>query len=284
MRCSHKLCLSCCQMGQQMHHLTCKFKANLYAESSLGTPSVTSPVITSSLPFPPPSGLIPGSSVSKQLQIPQPSGSSSHKQIQSAQANWTVTSTLKPSQLFEYHQHLQAVELLANNCKAAKSVAVRTIWIQLQTKAGSSTMIHAEAPHWPLFLPQESQIVHARFRKASSNTGDWESEIHVWNMEQFQWISLAPTCTLTYPLIPRKLLVRLEQVSGNDCTGLQDAILKMTTEGPYEPLTTPALCILANLPSSGLTNGHTVQDNHKTPESFPLPSPAKADSKNCDIE
>ncbi|POW11030.1 hypothetical protein PSHT_08594 [Puccinia striiformis] len=235
-----------------MHHLTCKFKAHRYAPSSLGTSSVTSPVITSSLPFSPSSALIPGYSVSEQLQIPQPSGSSSHKPIQSAQANRTVTSTLTPSQLFEYHQNLQAVELLANSRKAAKSVAVRTILIELWTKvfvsfgnlnsyrfideltvaqAGSSTMIHAEAPHWPLFSLQESQIVLDRCRKASSDTGDWESEIHVWNMDQFRWISLAPTCTLTYPLIPRKLLVRLERVSDDDCTGLQDAILKMTTEG-----------------------------------------------------
>ncbi|KAI9610346.1 hypothetical protein H4Q26_006485 [Puccinia striiformis f. sp. tritici PST-130] len=184
----------------------------------------------------------------------------------------------------QYHQNLQAVELLANSRKAAKSVAVRTILIELWTKAGSSTMIHAEAPHWPLFSLQESQIVLDRCRKASSDTGDWESEIHVWNMDQFRWISLAPTCTLTYPLIPRKLLVRLERVSDDDCTGLQDAILKMTTEGPYEPLTTPARCILANLPSSGLTNTHTVQDKHKTPESFPLPSPSKVNSKNSDIE
>ncbi|KAI7939960.1 hypothetical protein MJO28_013612 [Puccinia striiformis f. sp. tritici] len=249
--------------------------------------------------------LCPGYSVSEQLQIPQPSGSSSYKPIQSAQANRTVTSTLTPSQLFEYHQNLQAVELLANSRKAAKSVAVRTILIELWTKvfvsfgnlnsyrfideltvaqAGSSTMIHAEAPHWPLFSLQESQIVLDRCRKASSDTGDWESEIHVWNMDQFRWISLAPTCTLTYPLIPRKLLVRLERVSDDDCTGLQDAILKMTTEGPYEPLTTPARCILANLPSSGLTNTHTVQDKHKTPESFPLPSPSKVNSKNSDIE
>ncbi|KAI9627239.1 hypothetical protein H4Q26_017471 [Puccinia striiformis f. sp. tritici PST-130] len=284
MKCSHKLCISCCQMGQRMHHLTCKFKAHRYTPSSLETSSVTSPVITSSLPFSPSSALIPGYSVSEQLQIPQPSGSSSHKPIQSAQANRTVTSTLTPSQLFEYHQNLQAVELLANSRKAAKSVAVRTILIELWTKAGSSTMIHAEAPHWPLFSLQESQIVLDRCRKASSDTGDWESEIHVWNMDQFRWISLAPTCTLTYPLIPRKLLVRLERVSDNDCTGLQDAILKMTTEGPYEPLTTPARCILANLPSSGLTNTHTVQDKHKTPESFPLPSPSKVNSKNSDIE
>ncbi|KAH9454017.1 hypothetical protein Pst134EB_014113 [Puccinia striiformis f. sp. tritici] len=28
MKCSHKLCISCCQMGQRMHHLTCKFKVN----------------------------------------------------------------------------------------------------------------------------------------------------------------------------------------------------------------------------------------------------------------
>ncbi|KNE95835.1 hypothetical protein PSTG_10895 [Puccinia striiformis f. sp. tritici PST-78] len=284
MKCSHKLCISCCQMGQRMHHLTCKFKAHRYAPSSLGTSSATSPVITSSLPFSPSSALIPGYSVSEQLQIPQPSGSSSHKPIQSAQANRTVTSTLTPSQLFKYHQNLQAVELLANSRKAAKSVAVRTILIELWTKAGSSTMIHAEAPHWPLFSLQESQIVLDRCRKASSDTGDWESEIHVWNMDQFRWISLAPTCTLTYPLIPRKLLVRLERVSDDDCTGLQDAILKMTTEGPYEPLTTPARCILANLPSSGLTNTHTVQDKHKTPESFPLPSPSKVNSKNSDIE
>ncbi|KAI7944932.1 hypothetical protein MJO28_010627 [Puccinia striiformis f. sp. tritici] len=305
MKCSHKLCISCCQMGQRMHHLTCKFKAHRYAPSSLGTSSVTSPVITSSVPFSPSSALIPGYSVSEQLQIPQPSGSSSHKPIQSAQANRTVTSTLTPSQLLEYHQNLQAVELLANSRQAAKSVAVRTILIELWTKvfvsfgnlnsyrfideltvaqAGSSTMIHAEAPHWPLSSLQESQIVLDQFRKASSDTGDWESEIHVWNMDQFRWISLAPTCTLTYPLIPRKLLVRLERVSDDDCTGLQDAILKMTAEGPYEPLTTPARCILANLPSSGLTHTHTVQDKHKTPESFPLPSPSKVNSKNSDIE
>ncbi|KAI9618423.1 hypothetical protein KEM48_006662, partial [Puccinia striiformis f. sp. tritici PST-130] len=188
MKCSHKLCISCCQMGQRMHHLTCKFKAH-------------------------------------------------------------------------------PVELLANSRQAAKSVAVRTILIELWTKHDDPR----RSTHWPRSSLQESQIVLDQFRKASSDTGDWESEIHVWNMDQFRWISLAPTCTLTYPLIPRKLLVRLERVSDDDCTGLQDAILKMTAEGPYEPLTTPARCILANLPSSGLTHTHTVQDKHKTLKAFRYP-------------
>ncbi|KNF00934.1 hypothetical protein PSHT_09320 [Puccinia striiformis] len=107
-------------------------------------------------------------------------------------------------------------------------------------------MIHAEAPHGPLFSLQESQIVLDQCRKALSDTEYLESEIQVWNMGQFQWTSLAPTCTLTYPLIPQKLLVQLEQVSAYNCTGLQDVILKMSTEGPYKPLTTPARCILAS--------------------------------------
>jgi hypothetical protein len=69
-------------------------------------------------------------------QIPQATGSnpSGHKQIQSAQANRAVTATLTPSQLFEYHQNLQAVELLAKSREAAKRMAMRTIWIELWTK------------------------------------------------------------------------------------------------------------------------------------------------------
>ncbi|KAA1078145.1 hypothetical protein PGT21_029383 [Puccinia graminis f. sp. tritici] len=318
MKCSHNLCLSCCQMGQRVHHLTCNFKGHLYAPPSSGNDSGQTPAVSGCPPFTQPSGLI---EYSEQLQIPQPSGSnpSSHKQIQSAQADRTVTSTLTPSQLLEYHQNLQAVELLAKSREAAKRVAVRTIWIELWTKPGSSTMINAEAPHWPLFSLQESQIVLDRCRKASSD--DWESEIQVWNMEQFRWISLAPTCTSTYPLIPRKLLVRLEHVSDSNCIGLQEAILKMTTEGPYEPLTTPAGCILSNLPnplksdssslidpsdslddfSSNLMSSRSAHVQQRTdllqkscltdtnaheytPTSSPLPSPSKLYTNNSEIE
>ncbi|KAI9620451.1 hypothetical protein H4Q26_013663 [Puccinia striiformis f. sp. tritici PST-130] len=301
MKCSHTLCLSCCQMSQQVHHLTCKYKGHLSTPSS-GDFSMTTPQIRSTLPFPPPKDLISGSS--EQLHS---SNQSSHKQIQSAQANRTVTSTLTPSQLLEYHQNIQAVALLANSREAAKRGAVCTIWIELWTKPGSSTMINAEAPHWPLFSLQESQIVLDRCRKALSGTDSWESEIQVWNTEQARWISLAPTCTSTYPLIPRKLLVRLEKVSAYDCTGLQDAILKMTTEGPYELLTTPARCILAssnfidtsnsnsidklntnlmpsanshvltNLHNSGIANPNTYQGNSKS-------SASKTDSTHSDIE
>ncbi|KAI9614320.1 hypothetical protein KEM48_009073 [Puccinia striiformis f. sp. tritici PST-130] len=117
-------------------------------------------------------------------------------------------------------------------------------------------MIHAEAPHGPLFSLQESQIVLDQCRKALSDTEYLESEIQVWNMGQFQWTSLAPTCTLTYPLIPQKLLVQLEQVSAYNCTGLQDVILKMSTEGPYKPLTTPARCILASSNSASKTDSN----------------------------
>ncbi|KAI9629679.1 hypothetical protein KEM48_012743 [Puccinia striiformis f. sp. tritici PST-130] len=82
--------------------------------------------------------------------------------------------------------NIQAVALLANSREAAKRGAVCTIWIELWTKPGSSTMINAEAPHWPLFLLQESQIVLDRCRKALSGTDSWESEIQVWNTEQAQ--------------------------------------------------------------------------------------------------
>ncbi|KAA1089420.1 hypothetical protein PGT21_017797 [Puccinia graminis f. sp. tritici] len=297
MKCSHKLCLSCCQMGQRVHYLTCNFKGHLYTPSSSGDSSGSTPVIRRFVPSSQQSGLILGPS--EQLQLPQPSGlnASSHKQIQSAQANRTVTSTLTPSQLLEYHQNLQAVDLLAKSREAAKSMA-----------PGSSTMINAEAPHWPLFSLQESQILLDRCRKALDNIDGWESEIEVWNMEQFQWISLAPTCHLTYPLRPRKLLVRLEHVAEHDCAGLQDAILKMTTKGPYEPLTTPARCILAKIPSlpnsnsglssssstavqqltycpkSGMTEPKTYQANIESPKSSPLPLPSKLYSTTSDIE
>ncbi|KAI9623094.1 hypothetical protein KEM48_009713 [Puccinia striiformis f. sp. tritici PST-130] len=108
MKCSNRLCLSCCQMSQRVHHLTCNFKAHLSTPSSGDSFDLTQ-----------------GSS--EQLQSPQ---QSSHKQIQSAQANWTITSTPTPSQLLEYccnlvalpkpslykyHQNLQAVALLANS-------------------------------------------------------------------------------------------------------------------------------------------------------------------------
>ncbi|KAA1128365.1 hypothetical protein PGTUg99_014623 [Puccinia graminis f. sp. tritici] len=81
----------------------------------------------------------------------------------------------------------------------------------------------------------------------------------------------------------------------------------MATEGPYEPLTTPARCILASQPStpiktsemrsSGrvdfqqltnlqkpwLTETNTYHDNPESPQSSLLPSPSKLYSINSDI-
>ncbi|KAI7944106.1 hypothetical protein MJO28_011634 [Puccinia striiformis f. sp. tritici] len=61
MKCSHKLCLSYCQMGQQVHHLTCNFKAHHYKPASLGDSATTSPVIGGLLTSSKPSGWIQGS-------------------------------------------------------------------------------------------------------------------------------------------------------------------------------------------------------------------------------
>ncbi|POW12979.1 hypothetical protein PSHT_07908 [Puccinia striiformis] len=52
-------------------------------------------------------------------------------------------------------------------------------------------MIHTEAPHWPLFLLQETL----------SDPEYWESEIQVWNMEQFQG-SITLIIVLDIPRFP----------------------------------------------------------------------------------
>ncbi|KAH9450155.1 hypothetical protein Pst134EA_026864 [Puccinia striiformis f. sp. tritici] len=264
-KCSHSLCLSCCQMAQRVHSLKCKFKGHLYKPSYSGN-HVSSPVIPSFLPFAQPTGSIPGSS--QRLSIATTSG-------------------------------CNEVDLVAKSREAAKRVAALTIWIELWTKPGSSTLINAEAPNWPRFSLQESQIVLDKCRKAMHDTEDWQSEIQVWNMELFRWVSLAPTCTSKFPTIPRKLLVRLECISDSDCSGLSDAILKMTTEGPYEPLTTPARCILTKSPNlsnfnrsnselilpavphvklttietSDISKNDTIPAEPKAPDSSPPPSP-----------
>ncbi|KAH9812933.1 hypothetical protein DFH28DRAFT_1222997 [Melampsora americana] len=294
MKCSNKLCLSCCQMGQRVHSLACNFKAHLYTPPSSGFHPLSSPSIRDHRLSSPPIGSF--------IPFGQPSGSNQgFSQIQSAQANRAVTSTLTPSQLAEYHENIKAVDLVNKGREYAKREAARTIWIELWTKPGSSTLINAEAPNWPLFSLQESQIVIDKCRKGMSDTEDWESEIQVWNMEQFRWVSLAPTCTLKYPLIPRKILVRLESTSDSDCSGLSDAILKMTTEGPYEPLNTPARCILTKSPNPPTfkpsnsksispavpcVNGTTTQTSaeFETPNSPPLPSPRMIYSKPAEIK
>ncbi|EGG04812.1 uncharacterized protein MELLADRAFT_64643 [Melampsora larici-populina 98AG31] len=305
MKCSLRLCLLCCQMVQRVHGLTCNFKAHVYTPLSSGDHDMSSPAIRNFVPFGLSNVLDQGSSqhVSQSLvsfprssqSLAGPSGSqqATSKQIQSAQANRAVTSTLTPSQLSEYHENLKAVDLVAKSRDAAKREAARTIWVELWTKPGSSTLINAEAPNWPLFSLQECQILLDKCRKAMSDKEDWESEIEVWNMEQFRWVSLAPTCTSKYPPIPRKILVQLESISDNDCLGLSDAILKMTTEGPYEPLTTPARCILTVSPNPPKISYSSLNmrlpapvpavprvqlDVHTstepaTPESSPLPSP-----------
>ncbi|KAI9624304.1 hypothetical protein H4Q26_016874, partial [Puccinia striiformis f. sp. tritici PST-130] len=297
-------------MAQRVHSLTCRFKGHLYKPFWPGNHRVSSPEIPNLIPVAQPNGSIQGSS--QQLSIATLSGSNqgSSKQIQSAQANRAVTSTLTPSQLYEYHQNIQAVDLVAKSREAAKRVAALTIWIELWTKAGSSTLINAEAPNWPLFSLQESQIVLDKCRAGMHGTEDWQFKIQVWNMELFRWVSLAPTCTSKYPPIPRKLLVRLECISDIDCSGLSDAILKMTTDGPYEPLTTPARCILTkspNLPNFNPSNSEltlpavprvdlrtietsetskkdTVQAETKSPDSSPLPSPRRIFSNTSKIK
>ncbi|KAH9817610.1 hypothetical protein DFH28DRAFT_1094413 [Melampsora americana] len=240
MKCSNKLCLLCCQLGQRVHSLACNFKAHLYTPPS-SDHLLSSPPIGSFIPFGQP-----------------------------------ITSTLTPSQLAEYHENIKAVDLVNKGREYAKREA---------TKPGSSTLINAEAPNWPLFLLQESQIVIDKCRKGMSDTEDWESEIQVWNMEQFQWVSVAPMCTL------------------NNCSGLSDAILKMTTEGPYEAFNTPACCILTKSPNPPTfkpsnsklispapavprVNGTTTQTSaeSETPNSPPPPSPRVIYSKPAEIK
>ncbi|EGG09657.1 uncharacterized protein MELLADRAFT_95778 [Melampsora larici-populina 98AG31] len=287
MKCSLRLCLLCCQMVQRVHGLTCNFKAHFYTALSSGDQHRSSPAINNFVPFhlnvynqgssqplSQPTVLTQHSSPS----LAGPSGSQQPKsrQIQSAQANRAVTSTLTPSQLSEYHENLKAVDLVAKSRDAAKREAARTIWIELWTKPGSSTLINAEAPNWPLFSLQEFQIILDKCRKVTSNTEDWESEIEVWNMEQFQWVSLAPTCTSKYPPIPRKILVRLESISDSNCVGLSKAIIKMTTEGPYEPLTTPSRCIITNSPNPPKIASSSLKSPVPVPVPARAPAPAPA--------
>ncbi|EGG04990.1 uncharacterized protein MELLADRAFT_88424 [Melampsora larici-populina 98AG31] len=285
MKCSLRLCLltsmtespmKCCQMVQRVHGLTCNFKAHFYTALSSGDQHRSSPSINNFVPFHSnvynqgPSQPLSQPSVLTQrpyqsLAVPSGSQQPKPRQIQSAQANRAVTSTLTPSQLSEYHENLKAVDLVAKSRDAAKREAARTIWIELWTKPGSSTLINAEAPNWPLFSLQECQIILDKCRKATSNTEDWESEIE-------------------YPPIPRKILVRLESISDSNCVGLSEAIIKMTTEGPYEPLTTPARCIITNSPNPPKITSSSLKSPVPVPARAPAPAPAVRNHLQLDVE
>ncbi|KAI9624641.1 hypothetical protein KEM48_008766 [Puccinia striiformis f. sp. tritici PST-130] len=92
---NHKLCLSYCQMGQQVHHLTCNFKAHHYKPASLGDSATTSPVIGGLLTFSKPSGWIQGSWEATNSP-PQWIQSNFLQADPVRSSNQTVTSTLTP--------------------------------------------------------------------------------------------------------------------------------------------------------------------------------------------
>ncbi|POW20968.1 hypothetical protein PSHT_02866, partial [Puccinia striiformis] len=154
------------------------------------------------------------SSVTEHLQIPQLSGSSRHKPIRQLLLHSHPHSSLNTIKIFKL-------------CTAVKRVAVHTIWIELWTKVLVS--FGNSFSYLRLYSINEGK------HPATQMTGNPRSRCGTWSNSTWyvafvmclpaiapMLVSLAPMYTLTYPLIPCKLLVRLEHLSDHDCTSLQD--------------------------------------------------------------
>jgi hypothetical protein len=156
-------------------------------------------------------------------------------------------------------------------------------------------------------------------------TGNRRSKCGTWSNSDgylFTWILVMPLTFIALIVVSHihrspwhlhvlQIILSELESSWSDLNMLKTMIalvFKMTTEGPYEPLTTPARCILGILPStpnasselrsSGSTDVqqhtnpqtarsteiNTYHNHREIPQSSPLPSPSKLYSTNSDIE